>query len=104
VLGLAIASSIIFAIVDSMSAILLRLSTRSRNITIAISRAASLIDATNNLGALGDKRGAKLTRLYVKLLLKLTHAGGEPIVRRLQSSRFVRVVDRPRRFERGDAE
>ena len=51
-----------------------------------------------------DERGTQFARLGVILRLKLTHAGGEPIVRGLQGRRFVAVIDRPRRFERGDAE
>ena len=63
----------------------------------------SLRLAAENFLALAHKRGAQLARLDVELLLKLTHAGGEAIMRGLQPGRLVAVIDRARRFERGDA-
>jgi len=54
------------------------------------------ISAADDLSAFRDERGPQLARLGVKLLHKLTHAGVEPIVRRLQAGGLIAVINRPR--------
>jgi hypothetical protein len=48
------------------------------------------------LSAFRDERSPQLARLGVKLWLKLTHAGVEPIVRGLQAGGLIAVINRPR--------
>ena len=55
-----------------------------------------LLSAADDISAFRDVRGPQLARLGVKLLLKLTHAGVEPIVRRLQAGGLIAVINRPR--------
>ncbi len=54
------------------------------------------LSAADDLSAFRDEYGPQLAHLGVKLLLKLTHAGIEPIVRGLQAAGLIAVMNRPR--------
>jgi hypothetical protein len=54
------------------------------------------LSAADDLSAFRDESGPQLARFGVKLLLKLTHAGVEPIVRGLQAGSLIAVINRPR--------